>query len=275
MAYRRRLCRVTSHVTSSPAAFVGEKFTILVTGCTSGLGLALVEQYVEQGHTVIGCGRRADRIADLSERFPSAIFAVVDASDEAAVKDWSESLTAAGHKVDVLINNAGVGAGAGLKVWEVPAEDWTSVLNVNVHGILHMIRYFVPPMVESNKGFIVNISSGLGHSSNPTNAVYSTSKWAVESLSKSLALGLPEGCMCVPLAPGVVRTEMNPNPRFPTAKEWSAVAAPWILNLWTSPAARDFNGASMCVPGYYTSVYSSTWSIPMNHPLNTDFVAPQ
>ena len=222
-------------------------------------------QYIEQGHTVIGCGRRSDRIADLSARFPSGIFAVVDASDETAVKDWSESLAAAGHKVDVLINNAGVGAGAGKKVWEVPSEDWTKVLDVNVHGILHMIRYFVPPMVESNKGFIVNISSGLGHSSNPTNAVYSTSKWAVESLSKSLALGLPDGCMCVPLAPGVVRTEMNQNDQFPTAAEWSAVAAPWILNLWTSPASRDFNGASMCVPGYYTRQVFTTTPMTSTH----------
>jgi NADP-dependent 3-hydroxy acid dehydrogenase YdfG len=136
-----------------------------------------------------------------------------------------------------LCLDAGVSAGNNVMPWDVPAEDWKYVLDVNVHGVLNMIRHFVPAMVARNKGFIVNTSSGLGHSSNPNQSVYSTSKWAVESLSKSIALGLPDGCMCVPLAPGVVRTEMNTNAAFPTAAEWSAVAAPWILNLWTSPAA--------------------------------------
>ena len=87
------------------------------------------------------------------------VFAVVDASDEAAVKAWSESLTAAGHKVDVLINNAGVGAGAGKKVWEVPAEDWANVLDVNVDAGL--VKGEAPRVSWLRGSFVRLVGPGL------------------------------------------------------------------------------------------------------------------
>ena len=86
-------------------------------------------------------------------------------------------------------------------------------------------------------GLIVNLSSGSGHSTFDAtgDGVYSTSKWAVESISKCVAMSLPAPLLCVPFAPGIVRTEMNSSEQYPTAEEWAVLAAPYILNLMDAP----------------------------------------
>ena len=292
------------HSTSSaaPAAAGGvARKVIIVTGCTSGLGKALCGSYAQMGHRVVGCGRRADRIRVMAAALGGDhIFGVCDTADEGSVAQWSATVLAQldGVAPDVLINNAGVSGAAakGMPLWEVPKRTWDSVLDVNVHGILNVMRHIVPSMVDAGSGLIVNISSGTGHSTfdSSGNGVYSTSKWCVESISKCIAMTLPEPLICVPFAPGVVRTEMN-NTDVPDAKEWAVLAAPFILNLGDSPAKEDFNGTSMVrllclcnsvpsviveingyllmtvseqvMPGYYLSNYQATWSIPANHPL--------
>ena len=253
------------------------------------------------GHRVVGCGRRADRIRVMAAALGGDhIFGVCDTADEGSVAQWRATVLAQldGVAPDVLINNAGVSGDAakGMPLWEVPKRTWDSVLDVNVHGILNVMRHIVPSMVDAGSGLIVNISSGTGHSTfdSSGNGVYSTSKWCVESISKCIAMTLPEPLICVPFAPGVVRTEMN-NTDVPDAKEWAVLAAPFILNLGDSPAKEDFNGTSMVrllclcnsvpsviveingyllmtvseqvMPGYYLSNYQATWSIPANHPL--------
>ena len=96
-------------------------------------------------------------------------------------------------------------------------------------------------------GLIVNLSSGSGHSTFDAtgDGVYSTSKWAVESISKCVAMSLPAPLLCVPFAPGIVRTEMNSSEQYPTAEEWAVLAAPYILNLMDAPSSEAFNGTSM------------------------------
>ena len=174
-----RVAAVSRHVTAQqrqqlqqplsrqPTAVAGggSRKTILVTGCTSGLGLALVENYARMGHRVVGCGRRADRIADLASRLGGDhIFGVCDTSDEDSVMQWAAEVLAEVRQLDVLINNAGVSAGQGMPLWEVPKGTWDQVLGVNVHGVLNILRCFVPAMLKQSKGLIVNISSGTGHS---------------------------------------------------------------------------------------------------------------
>ena len=240
----------TSSAAPAAAGGVARK-VIIVTGCTSGLGKALCESYAQMGHRVVGCGRRADRIHAMAAALGGDhIFGVCDTADEGSVAQWSATVLAQldGVAPDVLINNAGVSGDAakGMPLWEVPKRTWDSVLDVNVHGILNVMRHIVPSMVDAGSGLIVNISSGTGHSTfdSSGNGVYSTSKWCVESISKCIAMTLPEPLICVPFAPGVVRTEMN-NTDVPDAKEWAVLAAPFILNLGDSPAKEDFNGTSM------------------------------
>ena len=192
----------------------GPRKTIVVTGCTSGLGLALAEAYAAMGHRVVGCGRREDRIAELAARLGGDhVLGVCAVDDEASVAAWAvHALSVVPEGIDVLINNAGVSDGGGQDLWTVPRETWEKVLDTNVHGILNVMRHLVPSMVErGGEGLIVNISSGTGHSTfdSSGNGVYSTSKWAVESISKCMAMSLPPGIICVPWAPGIVRTEVG------------------------------------------------------------------
>ena len=258
-----RLAAISAHVVtpnmnrqiaSATSASTNTRKTIVVTGCTSGLGAALVENYVKLGHRVVGCGRRPERIAQLQKQYDGDhCFAVCDVADEASVASWARSvLSEVSSCVDVLINNAGIEMGGGIPLWTVSKETWDKVFSVNVHGVLNVMRYIVPAMVKRGSGLIVNISSGTGHSTfdSTGNGVYSTSKWAVESISKCVAMTLPPGIICVPWAPGIVKTEMNTSDKYPTARQWGVIAAPLILNLGDSPSAEEFNGASMVMPGY-------------------------
>merc|ERR1712048_1453071 len=103
---------------------------------------------------------------------------------------------------------------------------------------------------------MVALSSGLGRSSHPTHAAYCASKFAIEGLMKSVAQALPEPLVAVPLAPGVVATEMQKGEGDGDVGEWVKVAAPLILNI-----TREQNGASLSVPGFYTDKYKATWII--------------
>ena len=83
------------------------------------------------------------------------------------------------------------------------------MIDVNVKGVANVVRSFVPAMVARAEGVVVNISSGLGRSTNPMYAAYCASKFAVEALTKSMAQALPDGMAAVPLAPGIITTEMQ------------------------------------------------------------------
>jgi NAD(P)-dependent dehydrogenase (short-subunit alcohol dehydrogenase family) len=134
-------------------------------------------------------------------------------------------------------------------LWQVPAPEFSKLIDVNVKGVANVIRAFVPAMIEAGHGVIVNLSSGWGRSASPEVAPYCASKWAIEGLTKSLAQELPAGMAAVPLNPGVINTDMlqkcfGPSAsHYPTAQEWAEQAAPFILGL----GPKD-NGQSLNVP---------------------------
>merc|ERR1712039_526378 len=112
--------------------------------------------------------------------------------------------------------------------------------DINIKGVMNMVRHFTPVLIRAGRGVLVAISSGLGRSSNPTHAAYCTSKWAVEGLMKSVAMGLPAPLSAVPLAPGVVATGMQSGEGDGDIRDWVKVAAPLILGI-----TREDNGVSM------------------------------
>src|SRR5205823_949869 len=159
---------------------------IVLTGATRGLGLAMVEKFVELGHTVLGCGRSREGAETLRRRFrPPHEFAAVDVSLESQVEPWAARLLSSHGAPDLLINNAGV-INQNAPLWQVPGEEFNRVLNVNVKGVANVIRHFVPAMVARKSGIIVNFSSGWGRSVAPEVAPYCASKWAVEGLTLAL-----------------------------------------------------------------------------------------
>jgi NAD(P)-dependent dehydrogenase (short-subunit alcohol dehydrogenase family) len=224
---------------------------IVITGVTRGLGRALAEWYIANGHTVAGCGRSGPAIFDLRFTHPEPhSFDALDVTQPVKVALWAERVLGSMGAPDFLINNAGL-MNTPAPLWKVPAEEFGKVVSVNIVGVANVIRSFVPAMVERGSGVIVNLSSGWGRSVAPDVAPYCATKWAIEGMTKALAGELPRGMAAVPLNPGVIDTDMlrqcysDGAASYPKAAEWAKLAAPFILGL----GAND-NGRSASVGGF-------------------------
>ncbi len=222
---------------------------IVLTGVSCGLGRAMTELFIERGHAVCGCARNAKVIAELSEKYPRpSSFAAVDVSDDAAVKAWAQRVLGDGEPPDFLINNAAM-MNRTAPLWQVPVEEFSRLIDVNVKGTVNVIRHFLPTMIGRKRGIVVNFSSGWGRSTSPEVAPYCASKWAVEGLTQSLAGELPQGMAAVPLNPGIINTEMlkicfgDAAASYPDALQWAQRAVPYILGF----TAAD-NGRPASVP---------------------------
>jgi NAD(P)-dependent dehydrogenase (short-subunit alcohol dehydrogenase family) len=221
---------------------------IVITGVTYGLGRAMAEEFIQRGHTVLGCGRSQNKVDALKQKFssPHDFYSVDVASDE-AVKSWASLCLASQPPPDLLINNAGV-INRNARLWEIGAKEFNSVIDVNVNGTANVIRHFVPAMVKRKSGVIVNFSSGWGRSTDAEVAPYCASKWAIEGLTQALAQELPSGMAAVPLNPGIINTEMLQSAfggsasSYPSAAEWAKRAVPFLLQL----GAKD-NGKQLSV----------------------------
>jgi len=210
---------------------------IIITGVTRGLGRAMAERFIATGNHVAGCGRSKTAIHELRDTHPSPHhWQTVDVADAESVNAWADQLLQHFGPPDLLINNAAL-INKNADLWNVPANEFSDLINVNIKGVHHVIRAFVPAMIERGQGVIVNFSSGWGRSTAPQVAPYCASKWAIEGLTKALAQELPPGLAAVALNPGVINTDMlqscfGPNAStYPTPDQWAQHAVPFILKL--------------------------------------------
>src|SRR6478736_6718293 len=128
---------------------------IVITGVGRGLGRAMVEEFLNLGHYVVGCSRNPEHVDALKVRYcPGPRFDVVDVTDDEAVRRWSnevvEGWTSGGRSPDrppdLLINNAAV-VNRNAPLWEVPPDEFSRVIDVNIKGIYNVLRHFLPLMV--------------------------------------------------------------------------------------------------------------------------------
>jgi NAD(P)-dependent dehydrogenase (short-subunit alcohol dehydrogenase family) len=222
---------------------------IVLSGASKGLGRAMTEGFIEAGHTVLGCSRNPESVAELQELYPAPHqFDVVDIAQDQEVKAWAEKILTDGTVPDLLINNAAI-MNETNPVWEITAEEFDNLMQINVCGTANVLRHFVPAMVERESGVIVNFSSTWGRSTSPEVAPYCASKYAIEGLTKSLAQELPSGMAAIPFNPGIINTEMLQTcfgasaSHYPTADQWAETAVPFILKI--SPS---HNGQSLTAP---------------------------
>lgn len=224
--------------------------TFLITGVSKGLGRALAEELLAQGHRVLGGSRNREAIEALKTRWPQGRFSVVDVADPKAVERWAKELLGAGECPEFLLNNAAL-INANAPLWQVPVEEFSAVVDVNLKGVFYVIKYFLPAMLERRSGVVVNFSSGWGRSTSPEVAPYCATKWAIEGLTQALAQELPSGMAAVALNPGIIHTDMLDScfgalaHQYPSPQEWAKRAAPFILGL-----GPKYNGRSLTVPGF-------------------------
>ncbi|MDJ1183755.1 SDR family oxidoreductase [Roseofilum casamattae] len=223
---------------------------ILITGVSRGLGRAMAEHFIQLGHTVIGCARNPNAIAELNEHFPQPHnFVAVDVTDSLGVQTWSETILSNYKPPDLLINSAAV-PHQRIPLWEISTEEFDRVIDVNVKGVANTIRSFVPAMVAQQQGTIVNFSAGWGRYTAANAAPYCASKWAIEGLTGALAQELPTGMAAVSLWPGTIHTDTleyiygaEKAAGYISAQTWAQIAVPFLLQIGASD-----NGKPLSIP---------------------------
>ena len=177
--------------------------TALVTGGSRGIGAAIVARLLQNGATVITCGRGA-RPHDLDQAVTWHQMDISTADDITALKD---SIVAEFGQLDLLVNNAGVQVEK--TVTESLDQDWDDVMGINAKGVFMACRAFIPVMAQHGGGAIVNIGSISGHLADPSMALYNASKAFVHGLTRSIAVDHgPEGVRCNAICPGWIMTGM-------------------------------------------------------------------
>ncbi len=188
----------------------------MVTGATSGIGEACALRFAKGGYDVIITGRRqelldklAARLEELDSRVKVLCFDVRDQRqvDEACkgLGEWAD--------IDVLVNNAGLALGLD-PLHEGSLDDWETMIDTNVKGLLYVSRALVPEMVKRNKGHIINIGSVAGDAAYANGGVYCATKAAVKTITDGLRIDVADTCLRVTnVKPGLVETNFS-NVRF-------------------------------------------------------------
>ncbi|MFZ4875755.1 oxidoreductase [Janthinobacterium sp. Mn2066] len=181
--------------------------TIVITGVSSGFGLALAREALAAGHKVVGTLRNQQARQEFEALQPGRAFGrILDVSDFAAAEGLAAEVEATVGPVDVLVNNAGYGHEGVLE--ESPLDELRRQFDVNVFGAVAVTRAFLPAMRQRRRGHIVNITSMGGHVGMPGVAYYCGSKFALEGISDALGKEVaPFGIHVTAVAPGSFRTD--------------------------------------------------------------------
>ena len=179
------------------------KKVILVTGASSGLGLATAKALQAEGHTVYGTSRDAKKIKDVAFKPLS-----MDVTDDASVKAAVDTIIKAEGKIDVLVNNAGNGITGPL--YAMPVDVAKKQFEVNFFGVVRVSSAILPGMIEKKQGLVINIGSLAGLFGLPYQGLYSASKFAIEGYSESLRMELQNtGVKVVVINPGDFKTDFT------------------------------------------------------------------
>ena len=194
-----------------------EKKIVMVTGATSGIGEACARKFASGGYNVIITGRRGEKLDALRQELESMGAEVLamqfDVRERESARKAVDFLKGKWAKIDVLINNAGLALGLD-KEYEGDFNDWDTMIDTNIKGLLNMTRFVVPGMVERNEGHVINIGSVAGDAAYANGNVYCATKAAVKALSDGLRIDVAESDVRVTnLKPGLVQTNFS-NVRF-------------------------------------------------------------
>ena len=178
--------------------------TALVTGASSGIGKAVARALQTAGYTVYAAARRTDKMADLQAEGIKPV--ALDLTDDASITACVNTILAAEHRLDVLVNNAGYGSYGAIE--DVPLAEGRRQFEVNLFGMARLIQLVAPAMRQNHSGKIVNISSMGGKIWTKFGGWYHATKYAVEGLSDCLRMELkPFGIDVIVVEPGGIKTD--------------------------------------------------------------------
>jgi 3-hydroxy acid dehydrogenase/malonic semialdehyde reductase len=160
---------------------------VLVTGATSGFGVAIARRFAREGHRIIATGRRAERLAALAAELGDAVALTLplDLRDRAAVEQAIAALPGELAPIDLLVNNAGLARGLE-PAQRADLDDWEEMVDTNIKGLMTMTRAVLPGMVARDRGHVVNLGSTAAHWPYPGANVYGATKAFVHQFSLNL-----------------------------------------------------------------------------------------
>mgnify|MGYP001142520961 FL=1 len=201
---------------------------VLITGATSGIGRACAIKFASAKYDVIITGRRNERLAELKNQLENdygieVLSLCFDVQDKQTTNDMLTNLLPRWQKIDVLINNAGLALGRD-SFENAEMDDWETMLNSNVHGLLYVSKAVLPYMLAQKKGHIINMGSVAGKEVYENGNVYCASKFAVDAISRGMRIDLLKNNIKVTcINPGAVETEFS-EVRFKGDKETAKAA---------------------------------------------------
>jgi NAD(P)-dependent dehydrogenase (short-subunit alcohol dehydrogenase family) len=224
--------------------------TVLITGCSSGVGWATAARFLRAGHAVYATARRPERLAGLAEA--GAVALALDVTDEDSMVAVVKRVESERGAVDILVNNAAYGLQGAIEA--VPLDEVRAQFETNVFGLVRLTQLVLPAMRARRRGRIVNLSSMGGHFSLPGAGFLHATKHAVEAISDALRMELqPFGIAVIVVEPGPIRTGFGDvlNATLPpatgsgpydgfhanVAARVSAAYRPKVTNLVLSPEA--------------------------------------
>ncbi len=194
-----------------------EKDIVFITGCSSGIGYETAKLFAENGFKVIMASRNFKPVINLKKKLekknPFLLPIELDVRNKEKVFEAIETLPKEFKNIDILVNNAGIGLGLE-KLQDGNPEEWETMIDTNIKGLLFVTRAVLPNMVKRNKGHIINIGSVAGREVYPGGNVYCATKFAVKGLTKALKVDLLGiNIRVTTIDPGMVETNFS-NVRF-------------------------------------------------------------
>ena len=186
----------------------------LITGATSGIGKSTSFELASHGYNLIITGRRKERLDEISKELMTQYSVKVlalnfDVRSYDGVKDAISTLPDEWKNIDVLINNAGLAAGLS-DIQDGDLDDWETMIDTNVKGLLYMTKEVTPIMIKNKSGHIINISSTAAKEVYPKGNVYCATKFAVDALTRGMRIDLlPHNIKVTSINPGLLETEFS------------------------------------------------------------------
>lgn len=187
---------------------------VIITGASSGIGEATAKNLAEKGAKLVLAARREDRLKSLQEEITKnggqAIYKVVDVTSHSQMEELAQAALDEFGRIDVLVNNAGLMPLSLLRNQKV--DEWNTMIDVNIKGVLYGISAVLPTMREQKSGHVINLSSVAGHAVGAGSAVYSATKFAVKAITEGLRLEESAGgsnIRATNISPGAIATDLK------------------------------------------------------------------
>jgi NADP-dependent 3-hydroxy acid dehydrogenase YdfG len=189
---------------------------VAITGASSGIGEATARFLAARGAKLVLGARREDRLAELTDQLPEAVYLPMDVRRRSDVADLVALAGKQFGRLDVLVSNAGVMPISPLD--DLRVDDWDAMVDVNIKGVLHGIAAALPVFREQGTGHFVNVASTAGFKVVPPMAVYAGTKFAVRAISEGLRQEAGDKLRVTIISPGMTRTDVVDNMTVPEVR---------------------------------------------------------